>query len=95
MNLSPPYQWKRLSNHLDRDKALRAYGKQLTPAAPSGRYGATSVIKDNQMYLFGGTDGGYHKHGRDGFEQGYDYDELWAMNLQNRRWHFLGSNGSA
>ncbi len=41
--------------------AQATYSKKTTPPAPCGRYGATSVIYNEQLWLFGGTDGGVSK----------------------------------
>ena len=46
-----------------------ASGRRRT-AAPCGRYGATTVVLGTALLLFGGTDGGRHRHGRTGFEMG-------------------------
>ena len=46
------------------------YSKKQTPPVPSGRYGATSVVYNNQLWMFAGTDGGYTKHGNGGYELG-------------------------
>ena len=90
MSLQAPYLWRQIVPHVDRQDALQAYGRKKTPSAPCGRYGSTGVIKDDSLYLFGGTDGGFHLHGRDGFEQGHDYDELWVLNLKTSKWQLLG-----
>lgn len=36
------------------------------PSGPSGRYGVTLNHYKGKLYMFGGTDGGTSKHGRDG-----------------------------
>lgn len=95
MSLQAPYAWRQISPHLDRQVALQAYERQKTPAAPCGRYGSSGAVKDNNLYLFGGTDGGFHFHGRDGFEQGHDYDELWVLNLKTSKWQLLGRGTSS
>ena len=41
--------------------AQTSYSKKVTPAAPCGRYGATAVVYNQQLWLFGGTDGGFSK----------------------------------
>ena len=41
--------------------AAKEYSKKRSPAAPCGRYGATAVVYKQQMWLFGGTDGGFSK----------------------------------
>ncbi|KAK9835648.1 hypothetical protein WJX74_004995 [Apatococcus lobatus] len=95
MGLDAPHKWRQLSPHLDRQDALQAYGSKLTPSAPCGRYGSTGVIKDDNLFLFGGTDGGFHLHGRDGFEQGHDYDELWVLDLKTSKWQLLGRGATS
>ena len=49
------------------------YSNKQTPPVPSGRYGATSVVYKNQLWMFAGTDGGYSKHGNGGYELGEHY----------------------
>lgn len=50
---------------VDAAAASKEYSRRNTPAAPCGRYGATAVVYKQQMWLFGGTDGGFSKKGRD------------------------------
>lgn len=50
---------------VDGAAAAREYSKRKVPAAPCGRYGATAVVYQQQMWLFGGTDGGFSKKGQD------------------------------
>ena len=50
--------------------AAALYKKKKTPPAPSGRYGASSVVYNDQLWMFGGTDGGFSKHGNGGYELG-------------------------
>ena len=48
---------------VDADAAQTSYSKKAVPPAPCGRYGATSVVYNEQLWLFGGTDGGFSKKG--------------------------------
>ena len=50
---------------MDAAAAAKEYSKRKVPAAPCGRYGATVVVYQQQMWLFGGTDGGFSKKGHD------------------------------
>lgn len=50
---------------VDAAAAAKEYSRRNTPAAPCGRYGASAVVYKQQMWLFGGTDGGFSKKGRD------------------------------
>lgn len=55
-----------VSNAAARQATLR---KQV-PAAPAGRYGMTVVSHKDKLWLFGGTDGGYHQSDDDGYQHG-------------------------
>ena len=59
-----------LTGGVSHDAALTAYRRGRKPKAPCGRYGATAVQYHGSMYLFGGTDGGYSKHGEQDYRQG-------------------------
>ena len=50
--------------------AAALYKKKKTPPVPSGRYGASSVVYNDKLWMFAGTDGGYSKHGNGGYELG-------------------------
>ena len=55
-----------VSNAAARQATLR---KQV-PAAPAGRYGMSVVVHMDKLWLFGGTDGGYHQSDDDGYQHG-------------------------
>ena len=55
-----------VSNAAAREATLR---KQV-PAAPAGRYGMSVVVHMDKLWLFGGTDGGYHQSEDDGYQHG-------------------------
>ena len=53
-----------LAGGVEHSAVLAAYGKQAVPSAPCGRYGASLVLYKVQLWLFGGTDGGF-RYGKD------------------------------
>lgn len=57
--------WTCAADGVDAVAAAKEYNKRKLPAAPCGRYGATVVVYKQQMWLFGGTDGGFSKKGLD------------------------------
>ena len=50
--------------------AAATYKKKKVPPVPSGRYGASSVVYNDKLWMFAGTDGGYSRHGNGGYELG-------------------------
>ncbi|KAK9820539.1 hypothetical protein WJX72_011414 [[Myrmecia] bisecta] len=86
MAMQPPYKWHKLHDGIAHADAVKAAQRKKPGKAPCGRYGATSVAYAGKLYLFGGTDGGHSKHGKPGYEQGYDLDELWSFDIKKRSW---------
>ena len=64
--------------------AAALYKKGKTPPVPSGRYGASSVVYDEKLWMFGGTDGGYSKHGNGGYELGDHSKNKYSSLASNR-----------
>ena len=58
---------------VDAAAANREYSGKKVPAAPCGRYGATAVVYKQQIWLFGGTDGGFSKKGLDKSKSGNEH----------------------
>ena len=56
-----PVTWENSADGVAAAAAQTSYSKKVTPAAPCGRYGATAVVHNQQLWLFGGTDGGFSK----------------------------------
>ena len=50
--------------------ARQATSRKQVPAAPAGRYGMSLVVHMDNLWLFGGTDGGYHQSDDDGYQHG-------------------------
>jgi len=66
---------------------------------PVGRYGHVAAVADNgaTMLLHGGTDGGHRLRsaGINGFQPGYELDDLWTFDLVNRVWRAVPRGGDA
>eukprot|EP00873_Tetraselmis_striata_P040169 jgi/Tetstr1/460433/TSEL_005692.t1 len=86
-------QWTLIATGIPPAKAYTAYKAGKTPSLPSGRYGVTLSHHRGSLYMFGGTDGGASKHGRTGYEVGYEMDELWQFELRTRKWTLVEARG--
>jgi len=53
--------WRNSADGVEAAAAQTSYSKKVAPVAPCGRYGATAVVYNQQLWLFGGTDGGFSK----------------------------------
>jgi len=82
----PTHAWQLLHGGVEHADALLAYNAGAKPASPAGRFGHTAVEHDKLVYVYGGHDGGYSRHGEQNYVPGYDFDELWAFSPQRRTW---------
>ncbi|GFH17359.1 predicted protein [Haematococcus lacustris] len=39
--------------------------------------------------MYGGHDGGFSRHGQQNYIPGHEFEELWAMELDTKRWRLL------
>lgn len=89
LDASAPHAWRPLAPHLPQAAAYDAYSGGRPAAAPSGRFGHSAAVLGGHMYIYGGQDGGFSRHNRQNYEPGYDFGELWRLDLQTRRWQLL------
>lgn len=64
MDMHAPYTWHRLDSGVSQDHAFDAYNSGTAPRGPSGRFGHTSAVHNDTLYVYGGHDGGISRHGR-------------------------------
>ena len=95
LQMEPPYAFQQLSPGISQDKAFNAYNTHTLPEAPSGRFGTGGGARNGSFYLYGGHDGGYSRHGRQNYEPGYDFDELWRFDTTSNSWASLPATGTA
>lgn len=89
MKATSNHKWRQLSAGITQAAALAAYSKNNTPIAPCGRFGHATAISGNKLYMYGGHDGGQSRHGAQNYEPGYDFEELWEMDLKSKTWRIL------
>jgi len=85
--------WKLIATAISPAQALPSYRAGNTPVLPSGRYGLSLSHYNGALYMFGGTDGGASKHGKSGYETGYDMNELWQLDLKSAKWALVEWEG--
>ncbi|MEW5296771.1 MAG: hypothetical protein WDW36_000028 [Sanguina aurantia] len=78
-----------MSAGISQAAALAAYNKNNTPIAPCGRFGHATAVSGNKLYMYGGHDGGQSRHGQQNYEPGYDFEELWEMDLKTKTWRHV------
>jgi hypothetical protein len=93
MDVHAPYNFKLLRDGIPRHQARDAYKAGRRPHAPYGRFGAAVAAAGDSIYLIGGQDGGHSQHEKDGYEPGYEYDELWRFDLATNAWTHLEPTG--
>eukprot|EP00929_Paragymnodinium_shiwhaense_P052763 TRINITY_DN26424_c0_g1_i4.p1 TRINITY_DN26424_c0_g1~~TRINITY_DN26424_c0_g1_i4.p1 ORF type:complete len:358 (+),score=44.71 TRINITY_DN26424_c0_g1_i4:168-1241(+) len=49
---------------------------------PSKRFHHTAVVLGSDLYIFGGSDGGAHRHGCGDFRFGFEFADLWRLSLE-------------
>ena len=64
MDMRPPYMWSQRSLGISQEEAYEAYTNGKAPRAPAGRFGHSSSVHNNTLYIYGGHDGGQSRHGR-------------------------------
>jgi hypothetical protein len=95
MDVHAPYSFRRVGAGIAREHTRAAYGAGRAPDAPYGRFGTASVAHGgSSVYLSGGQDGGHSQHDQDGYEPGYEYDELWRLDLTSGRWSHVQPRGA-
>eukprot|EP01025_Chloroclados_australasicus_P029798 TRINITY_DN29780_c1_g1_i3.p2 TRINITY_DN29780_c1_g1~~TRINITY_DN29780_c1_g1_i3.p2 ORF type:complete len:440 (-),score=24.71 TRINITY_DN29780_c1_g1_i3:171-1442(-) len=98
MDLSPPYSWHFLHDHTEEQTAKNWYQNNQKKFTPAGRFGLSSTVvigQDNvsYLYIYGGNDGGYHRHNKMGYEKGYEMGEMWKLNLETLEWVEIQNQG--
>ncbi|DBA83936.1 TPA: Kelch motif, variant 3 [Trebouxia sp. C0004] len=93
MSTQSPYTWHKLHNSVEAAAAQTSYSKKVTPAAPCGRYGATAVVYNQQLWLFGGTDGGFSKNQTSNRKSGPNMDEVYMYDPEKHSWTFINGRG--
>eukprot|EP01023_Acetabularia_acetabulum_P032469 TRINITY_DN30325_c0_g1_i1.p1 TRINITY_DN30325_c0_g1~~TRINITY_DN30325_c0_g1_i1.p1 ORF type:complete len:409 (+),score=56.13 TRINITY_DN30325_c0_g1_i1:106-1332(+) len=99
MDLSPPYNWNFLHDHTDEETAKNWYQKNQKKITPAGRFGLAGIAlnqtwdqiqneekQTSHFFIFGGNEGGYFRHGQNGYQRGYELNEMWNLNLQSLKW---------
>lgn len=84
-------QFTRLSQGIGTAEAMAVYSQNRIPDSPCSRYGHSIALQGDVLYLYGGHDGGYNRHGKDNYEPGYDFSEFYQLNLQSNKWKLLTS----
>ena len=84
-----PYAWQRLSTGIPQDHAFSSYNDGRVPYAPCGRFGQSTSVHNDSLLLYGGHDGGLSRHGRNNYEPGYDFDELWRFSVPDHSWSLI------
>ncbi|GFH15047.1 SAM-dependent methyltransferase, partial [Haematococcus lacustris] len=79
----------KLSSHLPQQAALTSYNSGTAPRAPCGRFGHADAVYNDTLYMYGGHDGGFSRHGQQNYIPGHEFEELWAMELDTKRWRLL------
>lgn len=98
MDLKPRYRWSRLRGNVSQSEVVGAYGAGHLPSAPSGRFGHSLVaLNSRALYLYGGQDGGYSRHGQNNYVPGFEFEELWRLDLPALSWSHvpLAAEGTA
>eukprot|EP01026_Neomeris_dumetosa_P018868 TRINITY_DN1746_c1_g1_i1.p1 TRINITY_DN1746_c1_g1~~TRINITY_DN1746_c1_g1_i1.p1 ORF type:complete len:419 (-),score=28.99 TRINITY_DN1746_c1_g1_i1:647-1867(-) len=94
MDLVAPYSWQIIHKHVDEQEATKQYQNNLNLTQPAGRFGASgTVLNEKYFYLFGGTDGGYYRLGKRGYELGFETNEMWRLDLESLQWELLKQEG--
>ena len=86
---APPHAWQRLNPGISQEHAHQSYNNGRMPYAPAGRFGHSTAVHNDSLYLYGGHDGGISRHGRQNYEPGYDFDELWRFSVPERAWRLI------
>jgi hypothetical protein len=86
MRTAAPYKWKRISTGISQGDAHSAYSAGRPPPIPCGRFGHGDAVLNDTLYMYGGHDGGFSRHNVQNYEPGYDFEELWAMSLETKKW---------
>lgn len=84
-----PHKWIMISPNMPQESAHKSYTAGTVPQAPCGRFGHGSAVVGDAMYMYGGHDGGLSRHNRQNYEPGYDFEELWRLDIEKRAWKFL------
>lgn len=92
MEMSPPYLWSQRHLGISQDEAYEAYTNNRALHSPAGRFGHSSSVHNSTLYVYGGHDGGQSRHGRQNYEPGYDFDELWRLDPEPRGWTLIPSS---
>ncbi|KAG1657365.1 hypothetical protein FOA52_015919 [Chlamydomonas sp. UWO 241] len=93
LDMCAPHAWARLHAGIEQEHALKSYQAGSAPHSPAGRFGHSAVTHGGLLYVYGGHDGGYSRHGEQNYVPGYDFDELWAFSPATRTWALLPPSG--
>mmetsp|Transcript_27298 Transcript_27298/g.59662 ORF Transcript_27298/g.59662 Transcript_27298/m.59662 type:complete len:469 (+) Transcript_27298:78-1484(+) len=92
MKLSPPHSWSLLHAGIPQHHAHDAYSNDRDRLyAPAGRFGHGIGMYNGSLWMYGGHDGGISRHGRQNYEPGYDFDELWQYSISEDTWRLIKS----
>ena len=72
-------------------EALQGYRSQGRTDRPSGRFGQAAVVYNDTLFMYGGTDGGHNRHGRQNFEPGGA--DGWACTMWSLLWLYAVCDG--
>eukprot|EP00798_Chlamydomonas_sp_ICE-L_P017900 gene17900-24292_t len=89
MGLDPPHTWRQLNKGMSQEQTYDAYADGKKPYLPAGRFGHMAAVHNGSVYMHGGHDGGISRHGRQNYEPGYDFDEIWKLRVKTGSWKLL------
>lgn len=81
MGMKPPYSWILKHEGITKEESYLAYNSGYDPHSPTGRFGHSTGTYNGTLFVYGGHDGGISRHGRQNYEAGYDFDELWSYDV--------------
>ena len=90
MGMKAPYSWILKHEGITKDEAYLAYNGNYDPHSPTGRFGHSTGTYNGTLFVYGGHDGGISRHGKQNYEPGYDFDELWSYDVSGPKgWNLI------